>query len=105
MVWRRRSLAVAHGTSRFPWTSPVLRPSQEVIGTRFARTWHAEAVIREPVEAVIREDGSVELPMGIIVEAGLSVGSRIVAFSDGDGRIVLRREADAVDDLLNGRPL
>ncbi|WP_354640009.1 hypothetical protein [Kitasatospora camelliae] len=62
-------------------------------------------MIREPFETVIREDGTVELPMGIIAEAGLAVGSRIIAFSDGDGRIVLRREADAADDLLNGRPL
>ncbi|WP_345036504.1 hypothetical protein [Streptomyces sannanensis] len=43
--------------------------------------------------------------MGIIVAASLSVGSRITAFTDGDGRIVLRREATAVDDLVNGRPL
>lgn len=43
--------------------------------------------------------------MGILVEAGLAIGARLLAYSDGDGRIVLRREADAVDDLLNGRPL
>lgn len=53
----------------------------------------------------MREDGSVELPMGILVEAGLSPGARLLAYSDGDGRIVLRREADALDDLLNGRLL
>ncbi|WP_035795727.1 hypothetical protein [Kitasatospora mediocidica] len=62
-------------------------------------------MIREPFETVIRMDGTVELPMGILVEAGLAVGAKIIAFSDGDGRIVLRREADAVDDLLRGLPL
>lgn len=62
-------------------------------------------MIREPAEAMVREDGSVELPMGILVEAGLAPGARLLAYSDGDGRIVLRREADALDDLLNGRPL
>lgn len=62
-------------------------------------------MLREPAETTIREDGTVELPIGILVEAGLHVGSRILAYSDGDGRIVLRREADAIDDLLNGRSL
>lgn len=62
-------------------------------------------MLQEPAETIIREDGTVELPLGLLVEAGLHSGSRILAYSDGDGRIVLRREADAVDDLLNGRPL
>ncbi|MFG3202069.1 hypothetical protein [Streptomyces sp. NPDC048192] len=62
-------------------------------------------MIREPAEVVVREDGSVELPMGILVEAGLAPGARLLAYSEGDGRIVLRREADAVEDLLNGRLL
>ena len=68
-------------------------------------TCHHGSMIREPAEIVVREDGSVELPMGLLVEAGLSVGARLLAYSDGDGRIVLRREADALDDLINGRPL
>lgn len=77
-----------------------------VWGNRWARcVWHAVKVIREPAETAIGEDGTVELPMGIIVEAGLSVGERLVAYSDGDGRIVLRRAEDAIDDLLNGRIL
>ncbi len=67
--------------------------------------WHAEEMIREPAETAISEDGTVELPMGIIVEAGLSVGARLLAYSDGEGRIVLRRAEDAIDDLLNGRTL
>ncbi|MFI1563882.1 hypothetical protein ACH4ZX_12615 [Streptomyces sp. NPDC020490] len=62
-------------------------------------------MIREPAQVMVRADGSVELPMGILVEAGLAPGDRLLAYSDGDGRIVLRREADAVDDLLNGRLL
>ncbi|AWZ05347.1 MULTISPECIES: hypothetical protein [unclassified Streptomyces] len=62
-------------------------------------------MIREPAEAQIREDGTVELPMGILAEAGLTTGVRVLVYSDGDGRIVLRREADAIEDLLNGRPL
>lgn len=64
-----------------------------------------DGMIREPAEVVVREDGSVELPMGILVEAGLAPGARLLAYSEGDGRIVLRREADALEDLLNGRPL
>lgn len=43
--------------------------------------------------------------MGVLVEAGLATGDRLLAYSDGDGRIVLRRHDDALDDLLNGRPL
>ncbi|MFJ3244138.1 hypothetical protein ACIQ8G_16385 [Streptomyces sp. NPDC094154] len=64
-------------------------------------------MIREPTEIVVREDGSVELPTGLLIEieAGLSVGARLLAYSDGDGRMVLRREGDALVDLLNGRPL
>jgi hypothetical protein len=62
-------------------------------------------MLKEPAEMVVREDGAVELPMGLLAEAGLGVGARILAYSDGDGRIVLRREADAIDDLLAGRPL
>ncbi|MFF9524946.1 hypothetical protein ACF1DV_23645 [Streptomyces achromogenes] len=46
------------------------------------------------------ENGRVELPMGLLAEAGLGCGSRLLAYSAGDGRIVLRRAEDAVADLL-----
>ncbi|KPL31494.1 hypothetical protein JI76_20290 [Streptomyces anulatus] len=62
-------------------------------------------MIREPAETQIREDGTVELPMGVLAEAGLTTGSKILVYSDADGRIVLRREADAIEDLLNCRLL
>jgi bifunctional DNA-binding transcriptional regulator/antitoxin component of YhaV-PrlF toxin-antitoxin module len=57
-------------------------------------------VIREPAELSIDEDGKISLPIGLLVEAGLGTGARILAFSDGDGRIVLQREADAMEKLL-----
>lgn len=38
--------------------------------------------------------------MGILAEAGLDTESPVLAYSDGDGRIVLRRLTDAIDDLL-----
>jgi bifunctional DNA-binding transcriptional regulator/antitoxin component of YhaV-PrlF toxin-antitoxin module len=57
-------------------------------------------VIREPNELTIADDGSVVLPLGVLAEAGLSPGSSVLAYSNGDGRIVLRREEDAVQDLI-----
>ncbi|GGQ45017.1 hypothetical protein ACFUVV_02705 [Streptomyces sp. NPDC057376] len=57
-------------------------------------------MIREPAELSIDEDGKVSLPIGLLAEAGLGTGARIMAFSDGDGRIVLQREADAMEKLL-----
>ncbi len=57
-------------------------------------------MIRTPSELTIDEDGCVALPLSLLAEAGLDPGSRVLAFSDGDGRLVLRREADAVRDLL-----
>ncbi|MEU9653995.1 hypothetical protein AB0E00_34575 [Streptomyces sp. NPDC048110] len=57
-------------------------------------------MIREPAELSIDEDGRVSLPIGLLAEAGLGTGARIMAFSDGDGRIVLQREADAMEKLL-----
>lgn len=57
-------------------------------------------MIREPAELSIDEDGKVSLPIGLLAEAGLGTGARIMAFSDGDGRIGLQREADALEKLL-----
>jgi len=48
-------------------------------------------MLREPVQVRIGDDGAVPLPMGLLVEAGLDLGSEILAYSDGDGRIVMRR--------------
>ncbi|MED7950722.1 AbrB/MazE/SpoVT family DNA-binding domain-containing protein [Streptomyces sp. BE303] len=56
--------------------------------------------MREPAEAMLDEDGSVEIPLGVLAEAGLDPGSRVVVYSDGDGRIVLRRQEDAIRDLI-----
>lgn len=57
-------------------------------------------MIREPAELDVDEAGRVELPLGILAEAGISPGTRLLVFSDGDGRIVLRRVEDAINDLL-----
>lgn len=46
-----------------------------------------------------------QIPLGILAEAGLDAGSAVLAYSDGDGRIVLRRLTDAMDDLLHGEEL
>ncbi|MFE9699093.1 hypothetical protein [Streptomyces sp. NPDC006270] len=58
-------------------------------------------MIREPAELDVDETGSVELPLGILAEAGISPCSKLLVFSDGDGRIVLRRAEDAISDLLH----
>lgn len=39
------------------------------------------------------------IPLGVLAEAGLDPGTAIVVYSDGDGRIVLRRAEDAIQDL------
>ncbi|WP_326668486.1 hypothetical protein [Streptomyces sp. NBC_01257] len=57
-------------------------------------------MLREPTEMEIGELGEVELPLGVLAEAGLGPGSKIVAYSAGDGRIVLRRAEDAVAELV-----
>jgi bifunctional DNA-binding transcriptional regulator/antitoxin component of YhaV-PrlF toxin-antitoxin module len=57
-------------------------------------------VIREPAEVTVSPDGRVEFPIGLLVEAGLNAGGSLLAYSDGDGRIVLRRAYDAIEDLL-----
>ncbi|MFF3954219.1 hypothetical protein ACFYY1_13525 [Streptomyces sp. NPDC001890] len=38
--------------------------------------------------------------MDVLVGAGLRIGERLLAFSDGDGRITLRHATDVVEDLL-----
>ncbi|MBX9426455.1 AbrB/MazE/SpoVT family DNA-binding domain-containing protein [Streptomyces lateritius] len=62
-------------------------------------------MIREPAQVTIDSSGRVEIPLGILAEAGLDTGSTVLAYSDGDGRIVLRRLTDAIDDLLHGEKL
>lgn len=57
-------------------------------------------MLREPAELRIDGQGQVELPLGLLAEAGLGPGTEIMAFSEGDGRIVLRRMGDAVRDLV-----
>ncbi|MFI0808226.1 AbrB/MazE/SpoVT family DNA-binding domain-containing protein [Streptomyces echinatus] len=57
-------------------------------------------MIREPAEVRLGENGAVEIPLGILAEAGLDPGSLLVAYSDGDGRVVLRRQEDVIRDLL-----
>ncbi|MEE4544680.1 hypothetical protein V2S66_22230 [Streptomyces sp. V4-01] len=57
-------------------------------------------MLREPVELTISDDGTVALPLGLLAEAGLSPGAKVVAYSLGDGRIVLRREHDATSELI-----
>ncbi|MFD8154451.1 MULTISPECIES: hypothetical protein [Streptomyces] len=56
-------------------------------------------MLREPSEVEIDENGRAEIPMGILVEAGLTPGIRVLAYSAGDGRIVLRRAEDALAEL------
>lgn len=57
-------------------------------------------MVRQPWQVSIQEDGAVVLPLALLAEAGLSPGAAVVAYSDGDGRVVIRREDDALDDLL-----
>ncbi|MGW1064409.1 hypothetical protein ACWD4F_07845 [Streptomyces aureus] len=57
-------------------------------------------MIREPAELDVDDQGRVELPLGLLAEAGIAPGTSLVAFSDGDGRIVLRRAEDAIKDLI-----
>ncbi|MEW2046594.1 hypothetical protein [Streptomyces sp. NPDC005476] len=57
-------------------------------------------MIREPADLHVDDQGRVELPLGLLAEAGITPGTGLVAFSDGDGRIVLRRAEDAMKDLI-----
>ncbi|WP_431784870.1 hypothetical protein [Streptomyces chumphonensis] len=58
-------------------------------------------MIREPAELLVGDEGQVVLPLGLLAEAAFDAGSRLLAFSDGDGRIVLQREADGIERLLS----
>lgn len=57
-------------------------------------------MIREPAELHVDDQGRVELPLGLLAEAGITPSASVVAFSDGDGRIVLKRAEDAIKDLI-----
>ncbi|WP_327403124.1 hypothetical protein OG194_25520 [Streptomyces sp. NBC_01288] len=57
-------------------------------------------MLREPAELRVDDHGRVDLPLGLLAEADISPGADLVAFSDGDGRIVLRRAEDAIRDLI-----
>lgn len=57
-----------------------------------------------PLELQIGQDGSVVLPLSLLAQAGLDPGSPVLALAVSDGRLVLRRLADAAADLLSGRP-
>ncbi|MTE20156.1 hypothetical protein F0L17_13760 [Streptomyces sp. TRM43335] len=57
-------------------------------------------MLREPAELRVDDQGRVELPIGLLAKAGIAPGAALVAFSDGDGRIALRRAEDAINDLL-----
>lgn len=54
---------------------------------------------------VIQEDGTLHVPVSPLAQAGLNPGEKVMAVSTEDGKVVPRRLADAVDDLLSGRPL
>ena len=57
-------------------------------------------MIRQPAELAIGVDGTVKIPLGVLAEAGLDPGTAVVVYSEGDGRIALRRAEDAIQDLL-----
>ena len=57
-------------------------------------------MLREPVQLTIGPDGELALPLGLFAEAGLKPGENVIAHSDGDGRIVLRRTSEAAEFLL-----
>lgn len=58
-------------------------------------------MLREPIQLTIGPNGELTLPLGILAEAGLSPGEDVIAHTDGDGRIVLRRTSEAADYLLD----
>ncbi|MFJ6309439.1 hypothetical protein CJD44_04200 [Streptomyces sp. alain-838] len=57
-------------------------------------------MLREPAQLRIDDQGRVELPFSVLAEADIAPGTEVLAFSNGDGRIVLHRLADAVTDLV-----
>jgi len=57
-------------------------------------------MLREPVQLAIGPHGELTLPLGLLAEAGLNLGEDVIAHSDGDGRIVLRRASEAAEVLL-----
>jgi hypothetical protein len=73
-----------------------VRTSQDRLDPR----GHTEGVTGTPAELTIDDAGRVSLPLGLLAEAGLDPGSRVIAFTDGDGRVTLRREEDAMRDLI-----
>jgi bifunctional DNA-binding transcriptional regulator/antitoxin component of YhaV-PrlF toxin-antitoxin module len=68
-------------------------------------SWENRFMIPTPSEVTVDQNGMVALPISILVEAGITPGDRVLAVSQGDGRIVLRRLDDAVDALLRGIPV
>ena len=58
-------------------------------------------MLREPVQLTIGAGGELTLPLGLLAEAGLNPGEGIIAHSDGDGRVLLRRTADVAESLLD----
>lgn len=64
--------------------------------------WHVTA---NPEETEVDSLGRIAIPMSVLAEAVLNPGERVMAYSGGDGRIVLRRWDDALHDLLSGEGL
>ncbi|MFC7932738.1 hypothetical protein [Streptomyces cinereoruber] len=61
-------------------------------------------MFQDPQEAAIQEHGTLYLPVSLLAQASLNLGEKVALVSTEDGKVVLRRLADAVDDLLSGRP-
>ena len=53
-------------------------------------------MLRDPMQLTVDANGAVSLPMSLLVEAGMDCGEEVLAYSDGDGRIVLRRMDHAI---------
>ena len=62
-------------------------------------------MVINPSEVEIDAEGRVALPMSVLAEAGLNPGETVLAYSGGDGRLVLRRLDDALGALLSGEGL
>ncbi|WP_406183894.1 AbrB/MazE/SpoVT family DNA-binding domain-containing protein [Streptomyces sp. NBC_01006] len=96
-----------NGRHRYPRDIDLETPAGTHSAPRPPRLTACEnhLTIREPAQVTIDASGQVQIPLGILAEAGLDAGSAVLAYSDGDGRIVLRRLTDAMDDLLHGEEL